>query len=225
MRLQGFVQKDLKYHSVNVFLAVQGLRNYQKGRVPPRSSVTTTQSHPKWGHLLSSTEILAGTLPMAGCFCHQVFPGVRLSPWPFLKGNTHLQFLSYRNCKISYSACAKHPTAPRAVGDRDEGCELAHLGEWCFLGTHSEEMLSEQQGDGDSCTSAREATAEALLWVWGRASLDRKASARIGDFLVSTKSTRACGWLSLLIRDFPVQHLQDSLLLAVDQTRSFMNKL
>lgn len=115
-----------------MFLGVQGLRNYQKRRVPPRSSVTTTQSHPKQGHLLPSTEILAGKLPMAGCFCHHVFPAVRLFPWPFLKGNTHLQLLGYRNCKISYTACAKYPTAARAVGDRGWGLWAGTPG-WVML--------------------------------------------------------------------------------------------
>lgn len=116
MRLQGFVQKDLKYHSVNVLVAFQGLRNYQRRRVPPRSTDTQAagRNHPVSSKMETFTALQRNShrqrTVCARMFLPSVFLVVRLLPWPFLKGNIHLQFLGYRKG-------AKYPTAPRAAGD------------------------------------------------------------------------------------------------------------
>lgn len=205
---------------MNVFLAFQSLRIYQRRRVSPGalSPRQAGRNHPvssKMGtfaalHRNSRRESAPGRM-----FLPSVFPAVRSFP-----GNIHLQFLAYR--KGLLQDILQHHLQLEIW---EKGWELAQTcGSGGFWGTHNEEMLWEQREDGDNFTSPWDATAKGLLRVWGRSSLNRKASRRIGDSLVSWESTRACGWLSLLISYLPVQRLQDSLPLAVDQIQIFMNK-
>lgn len=86
---------------------------FLQGAVSPRHLAGITQSHPKWGslHRDPCRETAHGRM-----FLPSVLPAVRVFPWPFLKGNTHLQFLGYRSYKMSCSV--KHPTASHADGDR-----------------------------------------------------------------------------------------------------------
>lgn len=62
----------------------------------------------------------------------------------FWKGNTHLQFLGYRKGLVQ--------NIPQHQEQLETGgCELHTASLLVFLGTHSQEMLPEQQEGGDNC--------------------------------------------------------------------------
>jgi len=126
MRLQGYVQNDLTYHSANVFLAFQGLRYYKRRRVPPRNTVTQAvgRNHAVLRkkepftvlHTNSCREIARGRM-----FLPSVFPNINLLPQPFLEGNLHLQFLGCSNGPVQ-----NIPQHHAQMEIDEKVCRLAH---------------------------------------------------------------------------------------------------
>lgn len=142
MRLQGFVQKDLRYHRVNVFLAVQGLSNDQKRRAPPSSSSTRQKSpaSSKRGTFTALHRNFCRETAHGRMSLPSVFPAAGLFPWPFLKGCSSWatgKGLCTMPCSI---LCGWRMGLGLASGTQ--------LGHCCFLGIHNRRCCQSNRNMG-----------------------------------------------------------------------------